>query len=82
MSKMNLTDAESKATYEEIKDYVLGYTGLIVSNLYIAQVKQKCGIIERANYNLPKSENARQPKCTPEKEKAIREALAHFKMIQ
>ncbi|MCM1121005.1 MAG: 23S rRNA methyltransferase [Eubacterium sp.] len=82
MSEMNLMDAESKVTYEEIKNYVLGYTGLIVSNLYIAQVKQKYGIIERANYNLPKSENARQPKCAPEKEKAIREALAHFKMIQ
>ena len=52
-----------------------------VSNLYIAQVKQKCGIIERANYNLPKSENSRQTKCPPEKEAVIREALAHFRMI-
>lgn len=52
-----------------------------VSNLYIAQVKQKCGIIERVNYNLPKSENPRQPKCPPEKEAAIREALKHFRMI-
>ena len=81
MSELDLTAAESKATYEEIKDYVLKQSGLKVSNVYIAQVKQKCGIIERANYNLPKSENSRQPKCSPEKEAAIREALAHFRMI-
>ena len=81
MDELDLTAAESKATYEEIKDYVLEHTGLKVSNLYIAQVKQKCGIIERANYNLPKSENSRQPKCPPEKEAAIREALEHFQMI-
>ena len=53
MDELDLTTAESKATYEEIKDYVLKQSGLKVSNLYIAQVKQKCGIIERANYNLP-----------------------------
>ncbi|MCM1258901.1 MAG: 23S rRNA (uracil(1939)-C(5))-methyltransferase RlmD [Roseburia sp.] len=81
MSEMDLTAAESKVTYEEIKGYVLEHTGLKVSNLYIAQVKQKCGIIERENYNLPKSENSRQPKCPPEKEKAIREALEYFRMI-
>ena len=81
MDELDLTAAESKATYEEIKDYVLEHTGLKVSNLYIAQIKQKCGIIERVNYNLPKSENSRQPKCPPEKEKAIREALEHFRMI-
>lgn len=82
MDELDLTAAESKATYEEIKDYVLKQSGLKVSNLYIAQVKQKCGIIERVNYNLPKSENSIQPKCPPEKEAAIREALEHFKMIQ
>ncbi|MCI8403143.1 MAG: 23S rRNA (uracil(1939)-C(5))-methyltransferase RlmD [Lachnospiraceae bacterium] len=82
LDELDLTAAESKATYEEIKDYVLKQSGLKVSNLYIAQVKQKCGIIERANYNLPKSENSRQPKCPPEKEAAIRVALEHFKMIQ
>ena len=81
MDELDLTSAESKATYEEIKDYVLEHTGLKVSSLYIAQVKEKCGIIERANYNLPKSENSRQPKCPPEKEKAIRDALEHFRMI-
>ncbi len=81
MSEMDLTTAESKATYEEIKDYVLEHMGLKVSSLYIAQLKQKCGIIERENYNLPKSENSRQPKCPPEKEKAISEALKHFRMI-
>ena len=81
MDELDLTAAESKATYEEIKDYVLKQSGLKVSNLYIAQVKQKCGIIERVNYNLPKSENSRQPKCPPEKEKAIKEALEHFQMI-
>ena len=81
MDELDLTAAESKATYEEIKDYVLEHSGLKVSNLYIAQIKQKCGIIERVNYNLPKSENSRQPKCPPEKEVAIREALKHFRMI-
>lgn len=81
MSEMDLTAAESKATYEEIKGYVLEHMGLRVSNLYIAQVKRKCGIIERENYNLSKSENSRQPKCPPEKEKAIKEALEHFRMI-
>ena len=81
MDELDLTVAESKATYEEIKDYVLEHSGLKVSSLYIAQVKEKCGIIERVNYNLPKSENSRQPKCPPEKEAAIREALEHFRMI-
>ena len=81
MDELDLTAAESKATYEEIKDYVLKHTGLKVSSLYIAQVKEKCGIIERVNYNLPKLENARQPKCPPEKEAAIREALEYFRMI-
>lgn len=81
MDELDLTAAESKATYEEIKDYVLKQSELKVSNLYITQVKQKCGIIERANYNLPKLENSRQPKCPPEKEAAIREALEHFQMI-
>lgn len=81
MDELDLTAAEKKATYEEIKAYVLEHNGLKVSYLYIAQVKQKCGIIERANYNLPKSENSRQPKCPPEKEAAIRAALEHFRMI-
>ena len=81
LDEMDLTAAESKATYEEIKAYVKEKTGLQVSNLYIAQVKRKCGIVERVNYNLPKSEDSRQPKCPPEKEKAIIEALRHFWMI-
>ncbi len=81
MDELDLTAAESKATYEEIKEYVLKQSGLKVSNLYIAQIKEKCGIIERRNYNLPKSENSRKPKCPPEKEMAIRKALEHFGMI-
>ena len=81
LDELDLTAAESKATYEEIKAYVLEHTGLKVSHLYIAQVKQKYGIIERENYNKPKSENARQPKCPPEKEAAIMEALKYFGMI-
>ncbi len=81
MSEMDLTAAEMKATYEEIRDYVKAQTGLLVSNLYIAQIKQKYGIIERENYNKPKSENPRVPKCPPEKEAAITEALKHFGMI-
>ena len=81
MDEIDLTSAESKATYEEIREYVVEHTGLKVSHLYIAQVKQKYGIIERENYNKPKSENAKQPQCPPEKEKAITEALHHFGMI-
>lgn len=81
LDEMDLTKAESKATYAEIKEYVLEHTGLKVSNLYIAQVKRKCGIIERGNYNLPKSEDSRQPKCPIEKKGAIIEALKAFQMI-
>lgn len=80
MSEMDLTAAESKATYEEIKDYVMEHMGLKVTSLYIAQVKQKYGIIERENYNLPKSDSPRQPKCPPEKEAAIREALHNLEV--
>ena len=81
MDELDVTAAETKATYEEIREYVKGHTGLNVSNLYIAQVKRKCGIKERQNYNKPKAENPKQLKCPPEKEKAIREALKYFKMI-
>lgn len=81
MDELDLTDAEKKATYQEIKDYVLEHSGKKASSLYIAQVKQKCGIIERENYNKPKSEDAKQPQCPPDKEKAIKEALQHFGMI-
>ena len=81
MDELDVTAAESKATYKEIRDYVWEHHQLRVSNLYIAQVKQKYGIIERENYNKPKSENAKQPKCPKEKEDAIVEALRHFQMI-
>ena len=81
MDELDLTAAEKKATYDEIKAYVLEHSGLKVSSLYIAQVKQQCGIIEREHYNKPKSEDAKQPQCPPEKEKAIMEALKHFGMI-
>lgn len=81
MDELDLTDAEKKATYGEIKEYVLEHTGLKVSILYIAQVKQKCGIIERENYNKPKSDDAKHPQCPPDKEIAIKEALKHFGMI-
>lgn len=74
-------DKRGLATYEQIKDYVLEHRGLKVSSLYIAQVKQKYGIIERENYNKPKSEDARQPQCPLEKERAITEALKHFGML-
>ena len=65
----------------ELEIYVLKQSGLKVSSLYIARVKEKSGIIERKNYNKTKSENAKQPKCPPEKEKAIRDALEYFRMI-
>jgi len=74
-------DKRGLATYGQIKEYVLEHSGLKVSSLYIAQVKQEHGIIERENYNKPKSDDARQPQCPPEKEKAIKEALKHFGMI-
>ncbi len=77
------TEAERRqATYEEIKKYVAEhYDGMKVSNLYIAQVKAKYGIIERENYNKAKSDDARQPQCPKEKEEAIVEALRYFQMI-
>lgn len=81
LDEMDLTSAESKATYEEIKAYVQEHAGLNVSKLYIAQTKRKCGIIERENYNLPKNEESKQPQCPPEKEAAIKDALKHFGMI-
>ena len=81
MDELDVTAAESKATYNEIREHVWEHHQLRVSNLYIAQVKQKYGIIERENYNKPKSENAKQPKCPKEKEDAIVEALRHFQMI-
>ena len=81
MDELDLTAAEKKATYDEIKEYVLEYAGLKVSNLYIVQVKQKCGIIERENYNKQKPEDAKQPQCPPDTEKAINAALKHFGMI-
>ena len=82
MDELDVTSAESKATYEEIKSYVAEHNdGMKVSNLYIAQVKAKYGIIERENYNKPKSDDARQPKCPKEKENAIVEALKYFRMI-
>ena len=83
MDEMDLTAVESKATYEEIKKYVAEHNdGMKVSNLYIAQVKAKYGIIERENYNKPKPDEARQPKCPKEKEDAIVEALKYFQMIR
>ena len=81
MDELDVTAAESKATYNEIRDYVWEHHQLKVSNLYIAQVKQKHGIIERENYHKAKNENAKQPKCPKEKEDAIVEALKHFQMI-
>lgn len=81
MNELDLTAAESKPTYREIQDYVKQQTGLNVSNLNVAQVKRKYGLIERANYNLPKKEKSRTPGCLPEKEEAIVEALKHFGCI-
>ncbi len=80
-SELDLTEAEAKATYDEIRDYVKETTGLHVPNLYIAQTKRKLGLDLRENFNLPKCENPKKLKCPPEKEKAIIAALKHFKMI-
>ncbi len=81
LDELDATSAELKATYQEIKDYVLKEFDLKVSNLYISQVKRKCGIEVGENYNLPKSENARVPQCPKEKEDAIKAALKYFAMI-
>ena len=81
LDELDATSAELKATYQEIKDYVLKESGLKVSSLYISQIKRKCGIEVGENYNLPKSENARIPQCPKEKEDAIKAALKYFAMI-
>ena len=81
MDELDLTAAESKATYDEIKEYVLEKHGLKVSSLYISQVKRKCGLDVGQNYNLSKKEDAKVPQCPPEKEAAIMEALKYFQMI-
>ena len=79
--ELDLTAAESKATYDEIKGYVLEKHELKVSSLYISQVKRKCGLDVGQNYNLSKKEDAKVPQCPPEKEAAIMEALKYFQMI-
>ena len=81
LEDMDLSEFKGKATYEQIKAYVLEQTGLEVSSLYIAQIKKKCGLDVGENINLPKSENTRQPQCTPEKEEAIMQAFRHFGII-
>ena len=81
LDELDLTAAESKATYDEIKAYVLEKYGLKVSSLYISQVKRKCGLDVGQNYNLSKKEDAKVPQCPPDKEAAIMEALKHFHMV-
>ena len=81
LEDMDMSEFQDGATYPQIKAYVLEHTGLKVSNLYISQIKRKCGLEVGKNYNLPKSEDSRQPQCPPEKEKAIREAFKYFGMI-
>ena len=81
LEDMDMSEFQDGATYTQIKDYALEHSGLKVSNLYISQIKRKCGIGVGKNYNLPKSEDSRQPQCPPEKEKAIREAFKYFGII-
>ena len=81
LEDMDMSEFQDGATYPQIKEYVLEHTGLKVSSLYISQVKRKCGLEVGKNYNLPKSEDSKQPQCPPEKENAIREALKYFGMI-
>ena len=81
LEDMDMSEFQDGATYPQIKEYVLEHTGLKVSNLYISQIKRKCGLEVGKNYKLPKSEDSRQPQCPPEKEKAIREAFKYFGMI-
>ena len=82
LDEMDLTSAESKATYVQIKEYVWNKFQLKVSTLYIAQIKRKCGIELREHYNKSKKEKQIIPQCTPGKEEAIMDALRHFKMIE
>lgn len=82
LDELDLTLAGSKATYDEIKAYVLEKYGLKVSSLYISQVKRKCGLDVGPNYNLSKKEDAKVPQCPPEKEAAIVEALKYFQMLE
>ena len=82
MDELDITSAESKATYEEIKSYVAEHNdGMKVSNLYIAQVKRKCEIELAENFNIPRFEGAKHPHCPKEKEEAINGALIAFQMI-
>ena len=81
LDELDITSAESKATYQEIKDYVLKEFGLKVSTLYISQIKRKCGIEVGEHYNISQKENQKVPQCPKEKEDAIRAALEHFAII-
>lgn len=81
LDELDATSAETRATYEEIKAYVLEKHGLKVSSLYISQVKRKCGLEVGESYNLPRTEGQRVPQCPAAKEEAILDALRHFKMI-
>ena len=82
LEDMDLTELRGKATYAQVKEYILNESGLKVSSLYIAQVKKKCGLEVGKNSYLPKSEDARQPQVTPEKEEAIMKAFRHFGVIE
>ena len=81
LDNLDLSELKGKATDEQIKAYVREQTGFRVSSLYISQVKRKCGLEVGESYNKPKSEDVRQPQCTPEKEEAIMQALSHFGVI-
>lgn len=81
LDELDATSAETKATYQEIKEYVLKHSGLNVSNLYISQVKRKLGLEVGESYNKPKSQDTRIPVCPPNKESAIIDALKHFNMV-
>ena len=81
LEDMDMSRFQQGATYEQIQDWVQEKYGFHVTHLNIAQVKRKYGIIERENYNKPKSPDSRQPGCPEEKIIAIEEALKHFQMI-
>lgn len=81
LDELDATSAETKATYQEIKEYVLKHSGLAVSNLYISQVKRKLGLEVSESYNKPKSLRTKTPVCPPNKESAIIDALKHFNMV-
>ncbi len=68
------------ATYNEIKEYVQEHYGFKVSSKYIGQIKEKCGLEKRENFNKGNGKS-KDVICPEDKERAIIEAFKHFGML-